>query len=110
MGVSLILGLAFLLCSKASAGNEEMMVKFLLGCGGRSRGQAFTSDRNPSYIYRLEIDVSRAGEIPLPRHWRSFEWLNSLKIVGSVSEVELPKKEVNLSWGTCSWGQRRCPN
>jgi hypothetical protein len=95
MGVSLILGLAFLLCAKASV-EDDVMVTFLLGCGRISEGQAFTNEYNPNHLSKLEIDVSRAGEIPPQRHWRNLEYLTSFKIVGPISGDELSGKEVNV--------------
>jgi hypothetical protein len=93
MGVSLVLGLVFFLCAKASIGEEvrsvEKMQEFLLQCGELPEGRKFTKDMNLETLKRFTIDVAEASKIPIPGEWGAvFKSLTMLIITGLVCEAD----------------------
>jgi hypothetical protein len=103
MGVSLMVGLVFFLCAKASVREEEEMRLFLLRCGMASeeRNAKFariTKDTNLGALKQLTINVVEASKMPIPDGWGAvLKELETLMFTGMMCEADGNVRQASLS-------------
>jgi hypothetical protein len=83
IGISLMVGLVFFLCAKASV-REEGMQTFVLKCGNLGDGKP-TKDTDPRGIGGCTIYLAEASKISIPGEWRAvFKRLHGLEVTGEM--------------------------
>jgi hypothetical protein len=85
-GVSLMMGLVFLLCAKASTGDEEMRA-FLLNCAIPPEGYNFADSMDFRRLQTIKINLPEASNMPVPKNWGNLR-IEGLEIRGLMSGAD----------------------